>query len=114
MIVKRLPPRSTRTDTLFPYTTLFRSISHAIQRAAGYDQIKAGVGKGKGVLISLNTLHFAGIGKTRIGTDNLHSLSGQPVAHILVRTAEGREGRHSHGHSTTTLDRKSTRLNSSH
>src|SRR3546814_7202663 len=23
----RLPPRSTRTDTLFPYTTLFRSIA---------------------------------------------------------------------------------------
>src|SRR3546814_6172812 len=23
--MKRLPPRSTRTDTLFPYTTLFRS-----------------------------------------------------------------------------------------
>src|SRR3546814_7468105 len=22
------PPRSTRTDTLFPYTTLFRSLSH--------------------------------------------------------------------------------------
>src|SRR3546814_4681799 len=25
----RRPPRSTRTDTLFPYTTLFRSIEHA-------------------------------------------------------------------------------------
>src|SRR3546814_18108968 len=25
----RLPPRSTRTDTLFPYTTLFRSIAKA-------------------------------------------------------------------------------------
>src|SRR3546814_7213955 len=25
----RLPPRSTRTDTLFPYTTLFRSLSEA-------------------------------------------------------------------------------------
>src|SRR3546814_6038929 len=25
----RRPPRSTRTDTLFPYTTLFRSRSHA-------------------------------------------------------------------------------------
>src|SRR3546814_7017327 len=25
----RLPPRSTRTDTLFPYTTLFRSSSSA-------------------------------------------------------------------------------------
>src|SRR3546814_3184864 len=24
----RRPPRSTRTDTLFPYTTLFRSIKH--------------------------------------------------------------------------------------
>src|SRR3546814_10838028 len=25
--MRRLPPRSTRTDTLFPYTTLFRSAS---------------------------------------------------------------------------------------
>src|SRR3546814_5851571 len=25
----RRPPRSTRTDTLFPYTTLFRSARHA-------------------------------------------------------------------------------------
>src|SRR3546814_18465916 len=25
----RRPPRSTRTDTLFPYTTLFRSLGHA-------------------------------------------------------------------------------------
>src|SRR3546814_17010747 len=24
----RRPPRSTRTDTLFPYTTLFRSVAH--------------------------------------------------------------------------------------
>src|SRR3546814_18667499 len=36
----RLPPRSTRTDTLFPYTTLFRSVdtttleAHAEQRGA--------------------------------------------------------------------------------
>src|SRR3546814_13505457 len=26
---KRRPPRSTRTDTLFPYTTLFRSVPRA-------------------------------------------------------------------------------------
>src|SRR3546814_19127624 len=26
----RRPPRSTRTDTLFPYTTLFRSAGHAL------------------------------------------------------------------------------------
>src|SRR3546814_3193278 len=29
------PPKSTRTDTLFPYTTLFRS---ALERVAGVDQ----------------------------------------------------------------------------
>src|SRR3546814_5810365 len=27
----RRPPRSTRTDTLFPYTTLFRSVEHRAQ-----------------------------------------------------------------------------------
>src|SRR3546814_2085369 len=30
----RLPPRSTRTDTLFPYTTLFRSIDSVLQLPA--------------------------------------------------------------------------------
>src|SRR3546814_1646736 len=30
----RRPPRSTRTDTLFPYTTLFRSSANPIRRAA--------------------------------------------------------------------------------
>src|SRR3546814_853777 len=28
----RLPPRSTRTDTLFPYTTLFRSLQGLLSR----------------------------------------------------------------------------------
>src|SRR3546814_13902201 len=28
----RLPPRSTRTDTLFPYTTLFRSLARLVQQ----------------------------------------------------------------------------------
>src|SRR3546814_2867056 len=28
----RRPPRSTRTDTLFPYTTLFRSLHPVMQR----------------------------------------------------------------------------------
>src|SRR3546814_1126522 len=27
----RRPPRSTRTDTLFPYTTLFRSVLHGVR-----------------------------------------------------------------------------------
>src|SRR3546814_11407413 len=39
----RRPPRSTRTDTLFPYTTLFRSLS-----ARGHDLVGA-EGKGGGI-----------------------------------------------------------------
>src|SRR3546814_8525802 len=31
----RRPPRSTRTDTLFPYTTLFRSLRRAVADLAG-------------------------------------------------------------------------------
>src|SRR3546814_9227808 len=31
----RRPPRSTRTDTLFPYTTLFRSFHHLSYRVLG-------------------------------------------------------------------------------
>src|SRR3546814_19791022 len=34
-IMKRPPPRSTRTDTLFPYTTLFRSILEPATRKLG-------------------------------------------------------------------------------
>src|SRR3546814_1424341 len=40
-LVIRRPPRSTRTDTLFPYTTLFRSDHHlggAPGGAAGLDR----------------------------------------------------------------------------
>src|SRR3546814_15662053 len=35
----RRPPRSTRTDTLFPYTTLFRSYSWAAPARSGYRSI---------------------------------------------------------------------------
>src|SRR3546814_7794180 len=42
----RRPPRSTRTDTLFPYTTLFRSAtaSEAATAKAGDDTIDGGGG----------------------------------------------------------------------
>src|SRR3546814_13491260 len=33
--MRRRPPRSTRTDTLFPYTTLFRSPEWSAERALG-------------------------------------------------------------------------------
>src|SRR3546814_11108362 len=44
----RRPPRSTRTDTLFPYTTLFRStVTKALQgfRVCGFFAIQFGTAK---------------------------------------------------------------------
>src|SRR3546814_8439224 len=41
----RRPPRSTRTDTLFPYTTLFRSLTKRLaigRRELGHLRAKAG------------------------------------------------------------------------
>src|SRR3546814_5904017 len=47
----RRPPRSTRTDTLFPYTTLFRSrrahaaLAHAVRATqVEFDAVHAGIG----------------------------------------------------------------------
>src|SRR3546814_16968674 len=36
--MRRRPPRSTRTDTLFPYTTLFRSVDYRQQSLAAKPQ----------------------------------------------------------------------------
>src|SRR3546814_962135 len=46
----RLPPRSTRTDTLFPYATLFRSAEIALRvvHACGMPEIVAGLAFSEG------------------------------------------------------------------
>src|SRR3546814_2192288 len=41
----RRPPGSTRTDTLFPYTTLFRSLVQAGWRRTGVGMILTGMGR---------------------------------------------------------------------
>src|SRR3546814_13387457 len=40
----RRPPRSTRTDTLFPYTTLFRSAAPVALRTSGFRSLRAPYG----------------------------------------------------------------------
>src|SRR3546814_7344960 len=48
----RRPPRSTRTDTLFPYTTLFRSAEHpAIVEEEGFRGALAFVVAGPGACL---------------------------------------------------------------
>src|SRR3546814_19306406 len=55
--MRRRPPRSTRTDTLFPYTTLFRS------------GIDSGVGEQPREECGVGTVHFGGaLAEQALGT----------------------------------------------
>src|SRR3546814_5873403 len=63
--MRRRPPRSTPTDTLFPYTTLFRSNSpqHSILNV-----VLAGVGMIASVMVSYTTARSEGLGvKANVG-----------------------------------------------
>src|SRR3546814_12484244 len=87
----RRPPRSTRTDTLFPYTTLFRSAvaqaaRHGVQRIVGQ----------RGDEGDDHDAHDAPGRERAVGRH--------------VEADGGAEGTHRRRHG----DRKSTRLNSSH
>src|SRR3546814_5393263 len=50
----RRPPRSTRTDTLFPYTTLFRSPenNYRTPETLGADRLAAVIGAGSSQVLS--------------------------------------------------------------
>src|SRR3546814_6174884 len=90
----RRPPRSTRTDTLFPYTTLFRSLHDIRERRAGALQQRLEVRHGlpqlavdaAGHELAVDDAHLArddqpipGADDGRVGTDGLRhgtSLAG--------------------------------------
>src|SRR3546814_2810844 len=107
----RRPPRSTRTDTLFPYTTLFRSaygeavglVTKALQveqdRIVGRQRDLATAGKMEDLA--------AGVAIGALGDrDHWHVMD----ARILHYLAHGGEL----ALAAVDQDRKSTRLNSSH
>src|SRR3546814_13063628 len=70
----RRPPRSTRTDTLFPYTTLFRSAfsfdqaanaAYAGQLSGNGDFVKNGVAT---LMLTGNSGTFTGLTRVNAGT----------------------------------------------
>src|SRR3546814_15614637 len=86
----RRPPRSTRTDTLFPYTTLCRSACEALGMLRG-DPRRGAVGPPKDDRAAhLAAGHVEGLGG---GVDELvHRLHGEIEGHELddrPQTAEG-------------------------
>src|SRR3546814_18249478 len=98
----RRPPRATRTDTLFPYTTLFRAECPLVRRIA--DRIAQ---RGPGALADA---HDQLVGILVIGRQVDRAVRAQERRVVLIadlrdQPAElARRG----------IDRKSTRLNSSH
>src|SRR3546814_20064818 len=96
----RRPPRSTRTDTLFPYTTLFRSEKNSAYRQVVEDGLRANEEHNK--LANPVEAH-----------DWMHGTLERSQNHINSKLNSGLAFLATVG-STAPLDRKSTRLNSSH
>src|SRR3546814_13214062 len=108
----RRPPRSTRTDTLFPYTTLFRSCGKAfvIQPKPFHDAEP----KILQLHIRLQT-QFARNGLAAIGLHVQSDRSFVAVGGIVGQAVTlVKRGPLSAKRIATQGDRKSTRLNSSH
>src|SRR3546814_13696462 len=102
----RRPPRSTRTDTLFPYTTLFRSAPDGIVEAAGRRPLDVAAllpVQCAQALGDLDPVARLADELPRCLAQLLHS----SVAALGARVAD--PGLHRRA-----VDRKSTRLNSSH
>src|SRR3546814_2571759 len=96
----RLPPRSTRTDTLFPYTTLFRSLRTGIIFGV-IEAVTPLIGWALGSIAA----EFVADWDHWIAFALLLVLGA-----LMIRTGL----RADEPEATPAIDRKSTRLNSSH
>src|SRR3546814_14433562 len=97
----RRPPRSTRTDTLFPYTTLFRSPESKASFNVAETRVGAAPNRMPFAIHNRCKLQVAHFKTTRFSMSNdlFNSLATQNLGCAVENFFE---------------DRKSTRLNSSH
>src|SRR3546814_3334203 len=121
----RRPPRSTRTDTLFPYTTLFRSVGGGIIGAlvgALLFRFFQAIGQIDVVINILYVIMLGTIGTLmmREAIEAIRPIEGKSSAprkrrhHPIVAALPMRWRFYGSGLYISPLDRKSTRLNSSH
>src|SRR3546814_16709283 len=104
-LMRRRPPSSTRTYTLFPFTTLFRSVPLPDAAQLGND---GNIGK------FFPHLHVYGV-EVIFRMVEKHDLAGPQGCKLAHQFAADRptSARHHDPATTEGLDRKSTRLNSS-
>src|SRR3546814_17018691 len=96
----RRPTRSTRTDTLFPYTTLFRSTPHPTALDSRIREVIYSDGQ-----------VYRIVGVFRSATQIVFS-AGERVEHVALGDTVSWEV--APAENSLFIDRKSTRLNSSH
>src|SRR3546814_19407488 len=100
----RRPPRSTRTDTLFPYTTLFRSVRRylgvSLEQQCAWRDDETALKEWRAALQRVGVFVF----KDAFRTDDFSGfcLYDEEFPIIYVNNSSAK------------TDRKSTRLNSSH
>src|SRR3546814_16582752 len=90
--MRRRPPRSTRTDTLFPYTTLFRSE----MRAPGdWENVLRMAGPDKATVAGVRTAALQPlVGKTLAQIAAARGISPEEAAIELVIADHGRSEEH--------------------
>src|SRR3546814_20387640 len=82
IVMRRRPPGSTRNDTLFPYTTLFRSISRKIALGHRRDIAQhVGHGIGEGIVADLAHLDADARQFGAVHLDAADLVPGQVLAH---------------------------------
>src|SRR3546814_14690436 len=123
-LMTRRPPRSTRHDTLLPYTTLIRSKAAAPKKAAAPEAAGTATATGRiaqviGAVVDvqftgqlpaiLNALETDNNGN-RLVLEVAQHLGENTVRTIAMDATDGL----TRGQPVTDTDRKSTRLNSSH
>src|SRR3546814_18661134 len=112
----RRPPRSTRTDTLLPYTTLFRSrhpVFASVQlRKPGLFRLKSKLPKLRptqdSTMLRVISANLNGI-RSAVNKGFLDWIATQDADFICMQELKAQAD-----NLTPEIDRKSTRLNSSH
>src|SRR3546814_2561461 len=112
----RRPPRSTRTDTLFPYTTLFRSHGgkdDVVPASSSEELLEAA--SGPAAFISMKDWTHKPV-MQKLGPWISHAIETMRGGKVdmLPELLKGWSLAGSHPQCQDCIDRKSTRLNSSH